>query len=259
VPLWVTEIRHRVVDEAAPHDDVGLLIFDRFPCPEDTLAAVTAALGDPLRALVVEMSDELNPHDSMISKGPISDETERLPRETAASNPTVKSVERVGSTPVDVELNTNLTSAFVRWRHCHRKASQTARPPLKAALDPLLGLIFSHRLRHHREPGYVGIPARLGNSGRIADPERTQSDLKSGEGRIGRHEITHRDSVADTQGIAVRDFEDRSRTGVSSHSVSRSCACTERGPVAGWVEERFRSGADLVGAEWACRSAGKSC
>jgi hypothetical protein len=65
-----------------------------------------------------------------------------------------------------------------------------------AALDPLPGLIFSHRLLHHREPGYVGIPAGLGNSGRIADPERTQSGLNSGERRIGRHEITHWDSVA---------------------------------------------------------------
>jgi hypothetical protein len=52
-PLRVTEIRRWVVDQAAPHDDVGLLILDRFPCPQDTLAAETAALGDPLRALVV--------------------------------------------------------------------------------------------------------------------------------------------------------------------------------------------------------------
>lgn len=113
VPLCVTEIRRWVVDEAAPHDDVGLLILDRFPCPQDTLAAETAALGDPLRALVVEMSDELNPHDSMVSKGPLSDEAERLHRDTTASNPTIKPVERLGSTRGEIELNTNLTSAFV--------------------------------------------------------------------------------------------------------------------------------------------------
>ena len=113
VPLCVTEIRRWVVDEAAPHDDVGLLVLDRFPCPQDTLAAETAALGDPLRALVVEMSDELNPHDSMVSKGPLSDETERLHRDTTASNPTIKPVERLGSTRGEVELNTDLTSAFV--------------------------------------------------------------------------------------------------------------------------------------------------
>ena len=113
VTLCVTEIRRWVVDEAAPHDDVGLLILDRFPCPQDTLAAETAALGDPLRALVVEMSDELNPHDSIVSKGPLSDETERLHRDTTASNPTIKPVERLGSTRGEIELNTNLTSAFV--------------------------------------------------------------------------------------------------------------------------------------------------
>jgi hypothetical protein len=110
VPLCVTEIRRWVVDEAAPHDDVGLLILDRFPCPQDTLATETAALGDPLRALVVEMSDELNPHDSIVSKGPLSDETERLHRDTTASNPTIKPVERLGSTRGEIELNTNLTS-----------------------------------------------------------------------------------------------------------------------------------------------------
>jgi hypothetical protein len=113
VPLCVTEIRRWVVDEAAPHDDVGLLILDRFPCPQDTLAAETAALGDPLRALVVEMSDDLNPHDSMVSKGPLRDETERLHRNTTASDTTIKPVERLGSTRGEVELNANLTSAFV--------------------------------------------------------------------------------------------------------------------------------------------------
>jgi len=113
VPLCVTEIRRWVVDEAAPHDDVGLLIVDRFPCPQDTLAAETAALGDPLRAFVVEMSDELNPHDSIASKGPLSDETERLHRNATASNSTIKPVERLGSTRGEVELNAYLTSAFV--------------------------------------------------------------------------------------------------------------------------------------------------
>jgi hypothetical protein len=56
----VTEIRRWVVDEAAPHHDVGLLILDRFPCPQDTLAIEPALLGDPLGAIVVEMCDELD-------------------------------------------------------------------------------------------------------------------------------------------------------------------------------------------------------
>ena len=113
VPLCVTELRRGVVDEAAPHHDVGLLVLDPFPCPQDTLAAETAALGDPLRALVVEMGDELNPHDSMVSKGPLGDEIERLPRDATASNPAIEPVERLGSTRGEIELHTNLTSAFV--------------------------------------------------------------------------------------------------------------------------------------------------
>jgi len=113
VLLCVTEIRRWIVDEAAPHDDVGLLTFDRFPCPQDTLAAETATLGDPLRALVVEMSDELNPDDSIVSKRPLSDETEGLQCDTAASNLTIKPVERLGSTRGEVELNANLAGAFV--------------------------------------------------------------------------------------------------------------------------------------------------
>src|SRR6266702_3698635 len=32
MPLCVTEFRRWVVDESAPHHDVGLLILDRFPC-----------------------------------------------------------------------------------------------------------------------------------------------------------------------------------------------------------------------------------
>jgi len=55
----------------------------------------------------------LNPHDSIVSKGPLSDETERLHRDTTASNPTIKPVERLGSTRGEVELNASLTSAFV--------------------------------------------------------------------------------------------------------------------------------------------------
>jgi hypothetical protein len=113
VPLCVAEIRRWVVDEAAPHDDVGLLVLDRYPCPQDTLAAETATLGNPLRALVVEMSDELYPHDSMVPKSPLSDEAERFHRDPTASNPTIKPVERLGSTRSKVELNTDLTRAFV--------------------------------------------------------------------------------------------------------------------------------------------------
>ena len=72
-----------------------------------------SARSDPLRALVVEMSDQLNPHDSVVSKGPLSDQIERLHRNTTASNPTIKPVERLGSTSGEIELNANLTSAFV--------------------------------------------------------------------------------------------------------------------------------------------------
>jgi hypothetical protein len=109
----VTKVGRSVVDQAAPHDDVGLLILDWFPCPQDTLAAEPAALGDPLRALVVEMSDELNPHDSIVSKRPLGDEAERFHGDTTASDPTIKPVERLGSTRREVELNANLTNTFV--------------------------------------------------------------------------------------------------------------------------------------------------
>ena len=188
-------IRRWVVDEAAPHDDVWLLILDRFPRSQDTLASKTAPLSDPLRTFVVEVGDELNPNDPEVPKGPLSDEPERLHGQPTASNSTIKPVERLGSTRSEVELHTDLTSALVRRRHRHRKASQTARPPLKAALDPLPGLILCHRLWHHREPGDVGIAAGLGNRSRIAHPERTKSGLTSGQWRIWRHELTHWDIV----------------------------------------------------------------
>jgi hypothetical protein len=106
-------IRRGVVDKAAPHDDVGPFTLDGFPCPQDTLATEPAAFGDPLRALVVEVRDELNPHDSMISKGPLGDKIESLDCDPAASNPMVKPVEGVGPTRGEVELNANLTDTFV--------------------------------------------------------------------------------------------------------------------------------------------------
>jgi hypothetical protein len=59
------------------------------------------------------MSNKLNPHDSIASKGPFSDETERLHRDTAASNLTIEPLERLGSTRREVKLNANLASAFV--------------------------------------------------------------------------------------------------------------------------------------------------
>ena len=113
LPLCVTEVWRRVVGEAAPHDDVGLLLLDRFPCPQDTLAPEAAALGDPLRALVVEMRDELNPRHPMVPKRPRSDEIERLHRDATASNPTIEPVERLGSPRREVEVHTDLTNAFV--------------------------------------------------------------------------------------------------------------------------------------------------
>jgi len=173
----------------------------------------TAPLGDPLRTFVVEVSDELNPNDSEVPKGPLSDEPERLHGQATASNSTIKPVERLGSTRSEVELHTDLTSALVRRRHWHRKASQTARPSLKAALDPLPGLILCHRLRHNREPGDVGVAAGLGNRSRIAHPERTESGLTSGQWWIWRHELSHWDSVVADAGTSVRDSDDRSRTG----------------------------------------------
>jgi len=59
------------------------------------------------------MSHELNPHDSVVSKGPLGDEIERLHRDAPASNPPIKPVERLGSSRGEVELNANLTSARV--------------------------------------------------------------------------------------------------------------------------------------------------
>ena len=111
--LCVIETRWCVGDEPAPHDDIGLLILDRFPCPQDTLATEPAALGDLLRSRIVEMSDDLNPHHSVLSEGLLGDEIERLHRDAAASNPTIKPVERLGSARGEVELNTHLPRAFV--------------------------------------------------------------------------------------------------------------------------------------------------
>ena len=112
-PLRVAQIRCWVGGEAAPHDDVGLVILYGFPCPQDTLAAEPASLGDPLRTLVVEMSDDLSTHRSMVTKGPVSDEIEGLDCDATASNPTIKPIERLGPTSGEVELNPHLTGALV--------------------------------------------------------------------------------------------------------------------------------------------------
>lgn len=82
--------------------------------PQDTLTGEPAALGDALRALVVEMGDELDPHDPMVSKGPPGDEIERLRRRATAPGSAIEPVERLGSARGEVELNTHLTDTLVR-------------------------------------------------------------------------------------------------------------------------------------------------
>src|SRR3954468_6941376 len=55
--------RSWVVDDATPHHDIGLLVLDRFPHSQATLAREAAPIGEPLRTFVVEVGDELDPDD----------------------------------------------------------------------------------------------------------------------------------------------------------------------------------------------------
>ena len=43
-------------------------------------------------------------------------------------------------------------------------------------LDPFPSLRLSHFLRHHREPRDIRVLTRLGDVGRIINPERPQAD-----------------------------------------------------------------------------------
>lgn len=144
------------------------------------------------------MSDELNPHDLVLSKRPLGDELERLGCDATTSHPTIEPIERPRSTGGELELNPYLTSAFIRGWERHRESGKASRPPFRATLDPLPSLIFCNPLSHHRVPRYVRILAGPGDGCSVTYPERTQSNLISDERRIGWREITHSLIVAAT-------------------------------------------------------------
>jgi hypothetical protein len=154
------------------------------------------------------MSDELNSHDVMISKGPLGHEIERFPGKSTTADPTIKPVERFGPTRREVELNAHLTSAYVRRWKCHGETGETSGPPLLALLNPLPRLLLRHCLGHHRESRDVGIPARLGDRRSVSDPERPEPDVGSGQRWIGWHEIRHKYSVAEV-GPAAHEGPDQ--------------------------------------------------
>ncbi|MEZ5349596.1 MAG: hypothetical protein R2714_10360 [Microthrixaceae bacterium] len=135
------------------------------------------------------MSDDLSTHRSMVTKGPLSDEIEGLDCDATASNPTIKPIERLGPTSGEVELNPHLTGALRLKAGLSLQSEPDRGPPLETGFDPLPGSGFGQSVRHCREPGYVGISAGLGYRRRISDPKRTQSDVESGERRIGWHEF----------------------------------------------------------------------
>ena len=113
MPRCMTEIRRRIRSKSAPHDNVGLVVLDRLPCPQHTFACEAAASCDSLRGFVLEVGDELNPHNGMISKGPLGHEIERLARDAPTSGSAIQPVEGLGTTGGKVELNPYLTDAFV--------------------------------------------------------------------------------------------------------------------------------------------------
>jgi predicted O-methyltransferase YrrM len=189
-------IRSRIGGQSTPHDEVRLLGLDRLPCPQHTLAAESAALGDPLRRVIVEVGEEMNSHDAVVSKRPPRHQIERLPCDPTATNATVEPVERFSPTRTEVELNADLTDAFVGWRERHGETSLTSRPPLQAAFHPQPRLLLRQRLGHHREARDVGVATRLGDRRRVSRLEQAELHEVPGQRRIGQHEIGHSNSVA---------------------------------------------------------------
>lgn len=112
VLLCVSEVRRRIGSKSAPHDNVGLVVLDRLPCPQHTFASEAAASCDSLRRLVLEVGDELNPDNVMISKGPLGHEVQRLARDAPTPGSAVEPVEGLGTTGDKVVLNPYLTGAF---------------------------------------------------------------------------------------------------------------------------------------------------
>jgi len=112
VPRCLTEFRRRIGSKSAPHDNVGLVVLDRLPCPQHTFASEAAASCDSLRGFVLEVGDELNPHNVMISKGPLGHEIKRLARDAPTSGSAVEPVKGLGTTGRKVVLNPYLTGAF---------------------------------------------------------------------------------------------------------------------------------------------------
>ena len=113
VPLCVPEVWGGVGGQTTPHHDVGLLGLDRFPRPQHTLTPEPTAHRDPLRGFVVEVGDELNSYDVVVSEGPLGDEIECLCGQATASDLAIEPVERLGSTCWEFELDADLADTVV--------------------------------------------------------------------------------------------------------------------------------------------------
>ena len=171
--------------QAAPHHDVGLLILDRFPSPQDAFSLITAPLGNTLRHGVVEMGHEMHSGQIVLGEAPIGDQIQRLGSDTPSSDSPIKPIKGHSTTELCFQLKTNLADATIRRGQRDRERIQPECPPLQPLLNPVPSRNFSQVLGHHREPGDVWVFARLGDCGRVINPERTQTNLLTMQGREG--------------------------------------------------------------------------
>ena len=131
------------------------------------------------------MGHEMHSDQIVLGEAPIGDQIQRLGSDTPSSDSPIKPIKGHGTTEVCFQLKTILADASIRRGQRDRERIQPKRPPLHPLLNPVSGLGFSQVPGHHREPGDIWVFARLGDCGRVINPERTQANLLTARGREG--------------------------------------------------------------------------
>lgn len=83
-----------------------MVVFDEFPGAQYAFSYEPAALGDPLRGVVVEMGDEQHAHDIEVSECPVGDGVQGLGRIPLAASGRTQPVKRFGPASGTIDMDT---------------------------------------------------------------------------------------------------------------------------------------------------------
>ncbi len=158
---------------------------------------VAASFGDPLRCVIVEMGDEVGPHNVVLYERPPRGHVKGLNSEPTPPKSTIKPVERLSSAMTALDVDAHLVDASVIGRNGNRKAVHADTAQLEALIDPCSSLVFGHCVGHEGVPRDVRVLARLGDFGCVVASEQTQPDSRSRQPIVPETLLSHAFSLTE--------------------------------------------------------------